>query len=573
MPRPPSVRSIHSWWSDSNSVGATFNLHAASKPLMGALYYLQARNFIEENAGRPLSTAIIDMFFCYLAYKYSSLATKRKVLRHLSERAASEEEASALIESNLIQSDVLDELMESPDERTRQTAQRFIERLTSHESLALRILLRYPKRCRNLIKILLLGSSGSGKSTVLNLMKLHIEGFDEHERAKYRVSIYNNVLDCAGTLARVVRRLGVHALPEEMWGHARVLLMAFPAPGGDDAESNTETESVESGSWITAIDSIDVGINPVPFTDAESNAEMESVESESWITAVDSVDVSVDPVPFTDAESNAEMESVESGSWITVIDSVDVGVDPVPFTRTRNHNSAEYHDGMPTAAPGVLTHTCTVLTPVLAEAIWNISRAPAVGRVVDENPAEFYLMDNAEYFFSSIGRIAHPAYIPSEKDILHARVKSTAMTYTLLSQGGLSMHVFDVGAEREDWIHYFKSVTSVVFCTALSDYDQVSDRRVNRMRESLALFESIVNSPWFRRTSIILFLNKFDVFKTKFPRIPLERYFPEYTGGRDPNKAAKYILWKFMQKNRARLTVYPYVAQAINEPKNDSGII
>lgn len=44
-------------------------------------------------------------------------------------------------------------------------------------------------------------------------------------------------------------------------------------------------------------------------------------------------------------------------------------------------------------------------------------------------------------------------------------------------------------------------------------------------------------------------------------KVPLERYFPEYTGGADINKAAKYILWRFMQANRARLSVYPqYVA-------------
>jgi len=44
-------------------------------------------------------------------------------------------------------------------------------------------------------------------------------------------------------------------------------------------------------------------------------------------------------------------------------------------------------------------------------------------------------------------------------------------------------------------------------------------------------------------------------------QVPLEQYFPEYTGGSDINKAAQYILWKFMQANRTRLSVYPqYVA-------------
>lgn len=82
------------------------------------------------------------------------------------------------------------------------------------------------------------------------------------------------------------------------------------------------------------------------------------------------------------------------------------------------------------------------------------------------------------------------------------------------------------------------------------------------MQESLVLFESVINSRWFLRTSVILFLNKIDVFKAKLPKTPLENYFPEYSGGPDINKAAKYILWRFTQTNRARLSVYPHLTQA-----------
>ena len=39
--------------------------------------------------------------------------------------------------------------------------------------------------------------------------------------------------------------------------------------------------------------------------------------------------------------------------------------------------------------------------------------------------------------------------------------------------------------------------------------------------------------------------------------MPLQQYFPEYTGGSDVNKAAKYILWRFTQLNRAKLSIYP----------------
>lgn len=36
--------------------------------------------------------------------------------------------------------------------------------------------------------------------------------------------------------------------------------------------------------------------------------------------------------------------------------------------------------------------------------------------------------------------------------------------------------MFDVGGQRSEmkkWIHCFESVTSIIFCTALSEYDQV----------------------------------------------------------------------------------------------------
>lgn len=88
----------------------------------------------------------------------------------------------------------------------------------------------------------------------------------------------------------------------------------------------------------------------------------------------------------------------------------------------------------------------------------------------------------------------------------------------------------------------------------------------NRMMESLLLFDSIVNSRWFVRTSIILFLNKVDIFKQKLARSPLGNYFPDYQGGADVNKAAKYLLWRFNQVNRAHLNLYPqYVPFPISD--------
>ena len=50
------------------------------------------------------------------------------------------------------------------------------------------------------------------------------------------------------------------------------------------------------------------------------------------------------------------------------------------------------------------------------------------------------------------------------------------------------------------------------------------------MMESMKLFDSICNNRWFESTSIILFLNKTDLFAEKIVKSPLTIAFPEYTG-------------------------------------------
>ncbi|KAF8872814.1 heterotrimeric G-protein alpha subunit, GPA3-like protein [Infundibulicybe gibba] len=206
-------------------------------------------------------------------------------------------------------------------------------------------------------------------------------------------------------------------------------------------------------------------------------------------------------------------------------------------------------------------------SPKIAGAIHQLWKDPTILEVISEHSGDFYLMDSAGYFFDEALRIGTPGYLPNKTDVLKAHQKSQGITETRFAMGQLLIRMFDVSgqrSERRKWIHFFKGVGSIIFCVALSEYDQVllEERSQNRMLESLVLFEAVVNSRWFVRTSIVLFLNKTDIFKDKLPTVPLERYFPEYPGGTDTNKAAKYILWQFMQTNRARLSLHPHITQA-----------
>ncbi|CAO3685828.1 unnamed protein product [Umbelopsis ramanniana] len=215
----------------------------------------------------------------------------------------------------------------------------------------------------------------------------------------------------------------------------------------------------------------------------------------------------------------------------------------------------------------VPTELTSSLNPEVVTAIQSVWADSVVPKLLDRGGSDFYLMDSAPYFFGEVTRIGQADYIPNVSDVLRARQKTTGITETRFNMGQLNIHMFDVGgqrSERKKWIHCFESVTSIIFCVALSEYDQVllEESGQNRMQESLVLFESVINSRWFVRTSIILFLNKVDVFKSKLAKVPLERYFPDYSGGSDVNKAAKYILWRFSQVNRAKLNIYPHLTQA-----------
>jgi guanine nucleotide-binding protein G(o) subunit alpha len=169
---------------------------------------------------------------------------------------------------------------------------------------------------------------------------------------------------------------------------------------------------------------------------------------------------------------------------------------------------------------------------------------------------EFQLNDSAQYFLDQLDRICAPDFLPSEQDILRTRVQTTGIVEIKFINRELLFRVFDVGgqrSERRKWIHCFESVTSIIFFAALSEYDQVlaEDTSMNRMKESLLLFDSIFNNKYFVKTSFILFLNKKDLFEEKIKHSPLTVCFPEYDGPNDYESASEYIKHEYKALNRS----------------------
>lgn len=96
------------------------------------------------------------------------------------------------------------------------------------------------------------------------------------------------------------------------------------------------------------------------------------------------------------------------------------------------------------------------------------------------------------------------------------------------------------------------------------------------MKESLLLFDEILNGPWFAATPFILFLNKVcltthahartnpphldlqkDILQEKIKRKDLTCCFPDYKGGNEYDAASAYIKNAFLALNLGKKQVRP----------------
>jgi len=167
--------------------------------------------------------------------------------------------------------------------------------------------------------------------------------------------------------------------------------------------------------------------------------------------------------------------------------------------------------------------------------------------------AQVNIIDSHKDYLNDINRIASPSFRPTQQDILLARVKTTQVVMERYRIDGVEFEMYDVGgqrSERRKWIDCFDSVDAVIFVAALSEYDQslAESRRTNRMIEAIDLFKSVCNNRAFCDTSIMLFLNKKDLFLDKilYSNIADQKPFADYAGPpQDFNSGVLYFIQRF----------------------------
>ncbi|EPQ60031.1 G-alpha-domain-containing protein [Gloeophyllum trabeum ATCC 11539] len=190
-----------------------------------------------------------------------------------------------------------------------------------------------------------------------------------------------------------------------------------------------------------------------------------------------------------------------------------------------------------------------------APAMMELWRDKTVRWILDQK--RIRLEESSGFYLDEIDRITAKKYIPTDEDVLKARLKTLGVIEHsfMLSHGlvrGVEWKIYDVGgarSQRQAWAPYFEDVNAIIFLAPISAFDQAlaEDPRVNRLEDSLLLWKSVVSNKLLANVNIVLFLNKCDLLKAKLESgIQLNQHLFSY--GDRPNdyeSVRKYFYNKF----------------------------
>ncbi|KAJ2916329.1 hypothetical protein MD484_g4102, partial [Candolleomyces efflorescens] len=183
------------------------------------------------------------------------------------------------------------------------------------------------------------------------------------------------------------------------------------------------------------------------------------------------------------------------------------------------------------------------------------------------------LEDKAGFFLDSLQRVTASNYVPTDDDILRARLKTlgvsehrfrfkaAATTGRFMTWEGLvtwqvrtlQLHCDYANdsyfPQRAAWAPYFDNMDAIIFLAPISAFDEVlvEDTSVNRLEDSVLLWKSTISNKLLERSQTVLFLNKIDLLRAKLEAgIEFGHYVVSY--GDKPNDydaVSTYLRKKF----------------------------
>ncbi|KAK2465576.1 hypothetical protein APHAL10511_002468 [Amanita phalloides] len=233
------------------------------------------------------------------------------------------------------------------------------------------------------------------------------------------------------------------------------------------------------------------------------------------------------------------------------------------LARARVKNSSESDEGSNRRATSL--GDVGAETPDEAQEVLHACRDDMIQLWNDENVRDILrrkkmrLEESSGFFLNDLERVASLRYVPSDDDVLRARLKTVGvseykftMEVSLGRDYGAEWRIIDVGgsrSQRPTWVPFFDDVDAIIFLAPLSGFDQVlvEDRSVNRLEDSVLLWKDVCSNKLLAEVELVLFLNKCDIFEAKLNSgIRLTKYVRSY-GDRqnDFETASKYLKGKF----------------------------
>ncbi|KIK39342.1 hypothetical protein CY34DRAFT_808411 [Suillus luteus UH-Slu-Lm8-n1] len=393
------------------------------------------------------------------------------------------------------------------------------------------------------IKILLLGQSESGKSTTLkNFQLMNSPKAFRSERASWRAVIQLNVVQ------------SIHAILDLM---SKAHSSAHNPP--ISSQPNTAPKEYPP-------------LNPDHLKLKMRLAPLLQVEAALMKKLLPNGHVPLSSNPAQSFPTQQEISVNSSASWKNT------------FNRLMGRNScdsADLIDWSDPDDPGVVLNACAEDM----KRLWTDPVIQALMKVEKMRPEEM-----AGFFLDALDRVTSPRYIPTDDDVLRARLKTlgvsehrfTMKTGPMGSPMSHDWRVFDVGGQRSlraAWVPYFDDMNAIIFLAPISCFDQVlqEDPSVNRLADSFLLWKAIVSNPLLKKTELILFLNKCDILRAKLASgIRLADYIVSY--GSRPNdfeSASQYLKKKFagLLKEHSPDRLYYFHLTSVTDTKSTTYIL
>ncbi|KAJ7408972.1 hypothetical protein WISP_117301 [Willisornis vidua] len=408
-----------------------------------------------------------------------------------------------------------------------------------------------------------------GQKMAVGWAIIHEDGFSGEDVKQYKPVVYSNTIQSLAAIVRAMDTLGIEYGDKERRGRfGNTAYLEMQCDIVVDAKDGNFRGKLFKGLTPAIVHHFDLYIKLIPPASCTSQSPRAKAP---WYTSL-SMYVALPAIIIREMVTELSlaeiMKSLDNTVRQTMMPSADSGgrtqahpsdlqqpvVQVQPDQAWPNRRAEEADAKMVCDVVSRMEDT-EPFSPELLSAMMRLWADSGIQECFNRS-REYQLNDSAQYYLDSLDRIGAADYQPTEQDILRTRVKTTGIVETHFTFKNLHFRLFDVGgqrSERKKWIHCFEDVTAIIFCVALSGYDQVlhEDETTNRMHESLKLFDSICNNKWFTDTSIILFLNKKDIFEEKIKKSPLAICFPEYTGPNTFTEAVAYIQNQYESKNRS----------------------